>query len=335
MEIAELSKFAELLLDPAHKILSSGYGQLVRQFAQNNQLRALVLRDGVEAALASDVAAIKELQKQNKEFVTAAEAQAEGKLRELVQDRFPEHEIVGEELGRKKGKAFTWVFDPVDGTSAMVRSAIARAFNCELGAPVPAFGMTIAVLSETDAVVGVVGELCPDGDGLSMPNIWVGSSARPTTRNGKQIVIAETHNFKKAVLACTVPEVMFATPDAWSGFQALLDSTGSFLPDQNCIGFMKLLDGSVDIVIERDLTLPDAAALIPILSGAGVVVTDHDGKPVSFDSTAREKEYCILAALPKMHSDALFTVLRGVPENANRFESFAITQGYPKKFPQS
>ena len=93
----------------------------------------------------------------------------------------------------------------------------------------------------------------------------------------------------KSVLACTVPEIMFSTAERWGSFQALA-TAACLVTDQNCIGFMGLLDGTVDIAYERDLLLPDAAAIVPILQSAGIVVTDHYGKPATFDVTARDSK---------------------------------------------
>jgi hypothetical protein len=134
------------------------------------------------------------------------------------------------------------------------------------------------------------------------------------------------------VLACTVPEIMFCTTDRWGGFQALTDATACLVTDQNCIGFMGLLNGAVDIAYERDLLLPDAAAIVPILQSAGIVVTDHDGHPVAFDATARDGEYLLIAAQNELHRHAVTVQRQGVPQQHNRFhEAGAAKLGYVRK----
>jgi len=96
-----------------------------------------------------------------------------------------------------------------------------------------------------------------------------------------------------------------------------------------------VLGGGIDVVVERDLTLPDAAALLPVLDNAGIVVTDHAGAPVRFDAAARDGEYALLAAAPALHAEALAALRAGVAPARNRFVDRAGPHnGYAKKFAQ-
>ena len=53
--------------------------------------------------------------------VTTADRAFEKFIRSKIQKKFPTHEIIGEEFGRKKTKSdFTWVIDPIDGTRSFV-----------------------------------------------------------------------------------------------------------------------------------------------------------------------------------------------------------------------
>jgi fructose-1,6-bisphosphatase/inositol monophosphatase family enzyme len=331
--ISELTSFAQGLLKPALRELSAGYSELVAKLQANSELEQLVKTEGIHSVIAGDHPSIASLQKQNKEFVTSAEKRAEQIMRDLVSATYPNHTQTGEELGNTEGDKWLWVFDPVDGTSAMIRTAIAQAYRIQFPAPLPAFGVTIAVIHNDTAVIGIVGELRPNSSGLDMPNIWVGVAGEPTTRNEKPVIDSRQRTFADAILACTVPEVMFTTRESWGGFQALLEKTATFTPDQNCIGYMRLVDGDIDIVIEGDLTLPDAAALIPILHGAGITVTDHIGQPINFDADARAGEYRLLAAPPSLHSAALALLQAGVPDDKNQFTNQgSISQGYAQKF---
>jgi fructose-1,6-bisphosphatase/inositol monophosphatase family enzyme len=334
--VSSLVPFATDLLEPAFDKLKAGYDELVDRLQSNSELADLVAERGIDGTVTSDHPMVTALQKRNKEFVTQAEQQAESVMRERVLAHYPDHSVTGEELGSVKGDDWLWVFDPVDGTSAMIRTAIAHAYAVELPSPLPAFGITIAVVHGNDAALGVVAELRRGDDGLVMPNIWIGAQDHPTTRNGDPVALSPVNSLENATLASTVPEVMFTTRESWSGFQALLDSTAAFLPDQNCIGFMRILDGTVDVVMESDLTLPDSAALIPTLVGAGITVTDPAGQPVRFDAAARAGEYSLLAAPPILHQQALAAVRRGVPDSENRFaRGETVHQGYSKKFPSA
>lgn len=319
----------------ALRFLSPGYGDLVASFAAAEDLQALMLEQGPAAAVASGHPAVASRQKRNREFVTLAERRAERAMRDRIRRAFPHDGVLGEELGTTQGSSSRqWVLDPADGTSAMVRTALAEAFGVPLPEPSPAFGVLVALVDGDEAEVGVVCELRPERGGLALSRVWTGVRGEATTCNGAPAWAPPAPgSLAAATLACTVPEVMFSTAETWSGFQALLEQTSVFVPDQNCIGFARLLDGSVHIVAERDLTLPDAAALIPVLAGGGITVTGHDGSPVGFGPGRRTGEYTLLAAPPGLHAQALRALRDGVPAAQNRFPGRAARhQGYAKKF---
>jgi inositol-phosphate phosphatase / L-galactose 1-phosphate phosphatase / histidinol-phosphatase len=328
----QLAAFASGLVPEAFDRLAAGFDDLVARFHADATLRDIAQREGPAGVLRADLPAIEALQKQNRELVTTAESDAESLMRRIVLERFPDHAIEGEELGSTPGSDCVWVFDPVDGTSAMIRTAIAVAHNVPLEDPQPRFGISIAVLRNDQAIVGVVTELQARDGKLAMGPTWVGNSEGPTTRDGAPVTVPPPPPVDEAVLASTVPQVMFSTRETWSGFQALQEATASLVVDANCIGFVQMLDNTTHVVCERDMTLPDAASLVPILRGAGATVTDHNGKDVRFDRSAFTEEYCLLAAGQPLHTTALDILRRGVPDTRNRFAAPTDDHGYSKKF---
>ncbi|WP_435097965.1 inositol monophosphatase family protein [Candidatus Pelagibacter bacterium nBUS_27] len=53
--------------------------------------------------------------------VTTSDKAFEKFIRSKIKNKFPDHQIVGEEFGHKKSKSdFTWVIDPIDGTRSFV-----------------------------------------------------------------------------------------------------------------------------------------------------------------------------------------------------------------------
>ena len=75
--------------------------------------------------------------------VTLADRAIETLLRERIAARFPEHGIVGEEMGVTPGQGPVWVIDPIDGTKSFVTG-------------LPLFGTLIALLDGGRPVVGVI-----------------------------------------------------------------------------------------------------------------------------------------------------------------------------------
>ena len=53
--------------------------------------------------------------------VTSADKAFEKFIRKEIKKKFPNHQIIGEELGQSKSKSeFSWVIDPIDGTRSFV-----------------------------------------------------------------------------------------------------------------------------------------------------------------------------------------------------------------------
>ena len=333
------SAFAQSLIPTfALPVLAKGYTDLVATLRRNKPLAKLVAAIGLANVLDSDSPDLAGLRKKNKEVVTGQEKEAERLMAEAVKARYPAHAIVGEEHGYKQGSATRWVFDPIDGTSAMIRTAMAEAYGVPIGSPPPSFGITVGVTEGEDAVLGIVTELRPANGTLIAVKTWVGMTGQPTTCNGSIVQPPQVPaTLADATLAATVPEIMFSNPEKWSGYQALLDSTQKpCVTDQNCIGFMRLLEteSAISIAYEADLAYHDAAALIPLLQGAGLVVTDDKGHALRFPESAIPQEFRILAAAPPLHRLALARVQTGVPLAENRFKfGERIHQGYAQKFP--
>src|SRR5688572_21458162 len=96
----DLTTFAEMLtIEKAFPILSQGYAKLVQEFAAHSELRSLAVEIGVHALIDSDNPLLNRLKKQNREFATQYEREAEAQMRKTVAAHFPDHMIIGEEHG--------------------------------------------------------------------------------------------------------------------------------------------------------------------------------------------------------------------------------------------
>ncbi|MGN6516271.1 MAG: inositol monophosphatase family protein, partial [Rhizomicrobium sp.] len=66
-----------------------------------------------------------------------------------------------------------------------------------------------------------------------------------------------------------------------AAFESVCDAARMSYFGGDCYGYALLAMGFIDVVIEGRLAPWDVAALIPIIEGAGGIVTDWDGKPFS------------------------------------------------------
>ncbi|MBO4643724.1 MAG: histidinol-phosphatase [Alphaproteobacteria bacterium] len=195
--------------------------------------------------------------------VTQADKNSERIMRDLLKERFPDHGIVGEEYGKENENAeFVWVLDPIDGTKSFI-------------AGVPLFGTLIALLHNGRPVVGVINQ-------PYTKERWIGVSGKRTTLNDKEIHTRSCPALNRAVLFSTADETMFNREDK-RRFEDLCARTKIARFSTDCYGYGLLAAGSGDVVCEADLKLYDYAALVPVVTGAGGVMTDWDGNDL-FDN---------------------------------------------------
>ena len=83
-------------------------------------------------------------QKADRTPVTIADREAEAAIRALIEAAFPDHGIIGEEMGTtNEGAALTWVLDPIDGTRSFITGK-------------PVFGTLIALMENEVPILGVI-----------------------------------------------------------------------------------------------------------------------------------------------------------------------------------
>jgi myo-inositol-1(or 4)-monophosphatase len=194
--------------------------------------------------------------------VTAADRAAEVAMRTLIKKTFPAHGIVGEELGAERADAeYVWVLDPIDGT---------KSFICGM----PAWGTLIALTRRGEPIYGMMHQPFTrehfTGDG---------SAARYRGPAGERALRARPcRSLQDAVLLTTSPLLM-REPDR-SRFQRVEAAVQLARYGGDCYAYCMLAAGHVDLVIETELKPYDVLPLIPIIEGAGGVITTWDnGRP--------------------------------------------------------
>jgi myo-inositol-1(or 4)-monophosphatase len=213
--------------------------------------------------------------------VTEADRAAETVIRRQIRATFPGHGILGEEFETENaGAEYLWVIDPIDGT---------RAFICGL----PVWGTLIGLMRNGDPVMGVMhqpytGELF-FGDGR------IAQLRGP--QGSRDLRTRDCGGLAGAHLMTTDPR-LFAEGDRprYARVEAAAKMT-RFGAD--CYAYAMLAAGHVDLVIESGLQPYDIVALIPIIEGAGGVVSDWDG------GSAKNGGRILAAATPALHAAAL------------------------------
>ena len=227
---------------------------------------ALALADAAGAAIRPLFRGLwSEERKADRSYVTEADRAAEAAMRRLIEETFPADGIIGEEYGRRnEGAGRQWVLDPIDGTTSFIAGR-------------PIFGTLIALLKDGWPVLGII-------DQPVAGERWVGQLGRPTLFNGKPARTRPLPDLAEAVLATTSPHA-FSNAEA-DAFMSVAKAVAErkIVYGGDCYNYGLVASGHIDIVIEANLKLHDFAALVPVVEGAGGMMSDWQGHPLDAGS---------------------------------------------------
>lgn len=195
--------------------------------------------------------------------VTIADKKSEETMRLLIHDKYPDHGIIGEEYEEVNIKnEYTWVLDPIDGT----RSFIAGHKD---------FGTLIALLHNKKPILGIIN--CP-----AHKERWVGVYNRPTLLNNST---AKTSNNKSINDSYIFTSGLYFEDQKFKKHcDKIFKKVKYYRFGGDCYMYGMLASGLIDIVVEDTLKAHDYMALIPVIEGAGGVVTDKNNKPINLNS---------------------------------------------------
>ena len=219
--------------------------------------------------------------------VTEADREAERVMRTLIEAQYPGHGILGEEFGVKETRdGLTWVLDPIDGTRAFISG-------------LPLWGTLIALYDGAQQLLGVV-------DQPFLGERYTGTIAcqnqpaesRCHSRIAEHVIRTRRCNrLDHAILMSTDPSMFNGRETA--AHKTLAEKVRMTRFGGDCYAYCMLASGHVDLIVESSLETYDIQALIPIVQGAGGIVTDWRGQ------SATDGGQVVAAATPQLHAKAL------------------------------
>ena len=210
--------------------------------------------------------------------VTEADRAAEAVMRRMIKASFPQHGIVGEEFGSEREDAeYVWVLDPIDGTKSFFISGF------------PIWGTLIARWHKGMPVFGMMHQPFI-GERFSGDN---GSAHYSGSAGKRRLAVRRCASLQEATMFTTSPLLM--NEDDRAIFGRVEKATRLTRYGGDCYSYCMLAAGHLDLVIETELKPYDMPALIPIVTGAGGVVTTWEGKP------AQSGGRIVAAGDPRVH----------------------------------
>jgi histidinol phosphatase-like enzyme (inositol monophosphatase family) len=218
--------------------------------------------------------------KADKSPVTVADRGAEEMMRAMIKKRYPEHGIIGEEYGSERADAeFVWMLDPIDGTKSFITG-------------VPLWGTLIALLHQGQPILGCIHQPV-------LQQLLVGDGTT-TTLNGRPTRVRPCARLADATIL-TSDTLNFAKYQNGAACERLAKQAKLFRTWGDCYGYLLVASGLADVMLDPIMNPWDIAALIPIIRGAGGVITDwKGGAPFPAEST--------VAASPELHAQVIATI---------------------------
>lgn len=226
-------------------------------------------------------------------LVTAADRAVEARLREMIEARYPEHGIIGEELGRRDVDAeFVWVLDPIDGTAQFI-------------AGLPVYGTLIGLAERGRPILGVI-------DSPATGERWTGIAGVGTRRNGVPQRTRACAGLETAFATNSNPD--FLNPEERERFERVRARVRYMQYGGSCYAYGLLASGRTDIALDGGLDIYDILAVAVVIEAAGGIVTDWDGNEIDLSWHGR----VVASGDPARHRDALALLAQAArAENGN------------------
>ena len=209
--------------------------------------------------------------------VTIADKLAEEKMREIIAKEFPSHGIIGEEFGNNNSDAeYVWVIDPIDGTKSFISGALS-------------FGTLIALLKNGRPIIGVINHPI-------LNELLIGDN-QICLLNEKKVKIRDCFLINQATLL-TTDHLNIGKYQNQNKFDELTEKVKLYRNWGDCYGYYLIATGFADIMVDPIMSVWDSMSLIPIINGAGGIITDYQGNDPVVGSS-------IVASNKEIHSEVI------------------------------
>lgn len=197
------------------------------------------------------------------DLVTKYDRQSEAKIVNIIQDQYPEHDILAEERPpAKKSSPYKWIIDPLDGTT-----------NYAHGYPI--FSVSIGIMHLDQIILGVVYNPITE-------ELFRASQGDKTTLNGDVIRVSKVDNLKDSLLATGFPYDLEKMDKNLKLFEAFVyEAQGIRRAGSAALDLCSVACGRLDGFWEFDLGAWDLAAGSIIAKNAGGKLSDFQGQTLN------------------------------------------------------
>jgi fructose-1,6-bisphosphatase/inositol monophosphatase family enzyme len=191
--------------------------------------------------------------------VTTSDKAFEKFIRAKIKNKFPNHQVIGEEFGHKKTLSdYTWVIDPIDGTRSFVIGN-------------PTWSNLISLNFKGNPIVGLANFPILNKYYLNI--------------NNKNAYVFENKRKRKISVSKNIPFSKIKVSGAFHGAISLKQQLKipkvlklMQFPTADALSYSHLCEGKIDVVFQCANKIWDIHPLIPIIKASGGIVTTWNNK---------------------------------------------------------
>jgi myo-inositol-1(or 4)-monophosphatase len=198
-------------------------------------------------------------------IVTEADIKSETVIINLIKERFPKHNIISEERGFINNNSdYTWIIDPLDGTS-------------NFASGIPWFGILISLFKHNTPVMG--GAYLPVQDIL-----YFAEANKGAFRNNEPLPRLKNKKLKDSLFAFCVDytEDMAFLNKGIEIYKYIVKGSRNIRSTNSLIDFIYVAEGKFEGVINLFTKVWDISALSLIISETGGIMKNINGNDIRF-----------------------------------------------------
>lgn len=230
-------------------------------------------------------------------IVTEADIKSDEIIREIITARYPSHNILSEESGFKNNNSdYTWVIDPLDGTS-------------NFASTLPWYGVLITLFEGNEPVMS--GAYLPVEDLL-----YFAGKNEGAFKNGKSFTMDSHQILKNSLCAFSVDYTDDETilNRSMSIYSNIVKSSRNIRSTNSLVDFLYVAEGKFGGCINLFTRIWDISGLGLIITEAGGLIKDISGEDIiySLDEDSPERNFSVMAGSENILQELSCSVLNPI-----------------------
>src|SRR3989338_4905238 len=203
--------------------------------------------------------------KNPRSLLTKVDLLSDKKIKGIISKKYPNHNFLTEESGfTDKGSEYTWIIDPIDGTTNFTSK-------------IPYFAVSIGLARNNEVIMGIVYNPCTK-------EVFFAERGKGAFMNNKRINVSNKNKMKDAMLAFAIPSSIKTSQKTFVLLSKIFGSVrGMRNPGSAALNMCYVAAGKFDLFLSLSLNSWDAAAGFLIVEEAGGKVTSLKNKRWAID----------------------------------------------------